>query len=196
MEKKKSAEEYVRSHPVWSDELSVLRQLLLRSELEETVKWGMPVYTLKGKNVVGIAGFKKHYGLWFYQGVFLSDSHNLLFNAQEGKTKAMRQMKFFSGEKLNKKLITQYINESIANQKKGLTVKPKSIKLAMPAELNKALDEDDVVKKSFSALTEGMQKEYMAYIIDAKMEKTKMSRIQKIIPLIQSGKGLHDKYKK
>ncbi len=193
---KKTAEEYVGSHPVWSDELKTLRQLLLKSELEETVKWGMPVYTLDGKNVVGIAGFKKHYGLWFYQGVFLSDSKNLLVNAQEGKTKAMRQMKFFLGDKLNKKLITQYINEATENQKKGLTVKPESVKLTMPTELKKALDKDAMVKKSFLALTPGKQKEYMGYILEAKMEKTKLSRIQKIIPLIQSGKGLHDKYKK
>lgn len=193
---KKTAEEYVGSHPVWSDELKTLRQLLLKSELEETVKWGMPVYTLDGKNVVGIAGFKKHYGLWFYQGVFLSDSKNLLVNAQEGKTKAMRQMKFFLGDKLNKKLITQYINEATENQKKGLTVKPESVKLTMPTELKKALDKDAMMKKSFLALTPGKQKEYMGYILEAKMEKTKLSRIQKIIPLIQSGKGLHDKYKK
>lgn len=193
---KKTAEEYVGSHPVWSDELKTLRQLLLKSELEETVKWGMPVYTLDGKNVVGIAGFKKHYGLWFYQGVFLSDSKNLLVNAQEGKTKAMRQMKFFLGDKLNKKLITQYINEATENQKKGLTVKPESVKLTMPTELKKALDKDAMVKKSFLALTPGKQKEYMGYILEAKMEKTKLSRIQKIIPLIQAGKGLHDKYKK
>ena len=193
---KKTAEEYVGSHPVWSDELKTLRQLLLKSELEETVKWGMPVYTLDGKNVVGIAGFKKHYGLWFYQGVFLSDSKNLLVNAQEGKTKAMRQMKFFLGDKLNKKLITQYINEATENQKKGLTVKPESVKLTMPTELKKALDKDAMVKQSFLALTPGKQKEYMGYILEAKMEKTKLSRIQKIIPLIQSGKGLHDKYKK
>lgn len=193
---KKTAEEYVGSHPVWSDELKTLRQLLLKSELEETVKWGMPVYTLDGKNVVGIAGFKKHYGLWFYQGVFLSDSKDLLVNAQEGKTKAMRQMKFFLGDKLNKKLITQYINEATENQKKGLTVKPESVKLTMPTELKKALDKDAMMKKSFLALTPGKQKEYMGYILEAKMEKTKLSRIQKIIPLIQSGKGLHDKYKK
>ena len=193
---KKTAEEYVGSHPVWSDELKTLRQLLLKSELEETVKWGMPVYTLDGKNVVGIAGFKKHYGLWFYQGVFLSDSKNLLVNAQEGKTKAMRQMKFFLGDKLNKKLITQYINEATENQKKGLTVKPESVKLTMPTELKKALDKDAMMKKSFLALTPGKQKEYMGYILEAKMEKTKLSRIQKIIPLIQAGKGLHDKYKK
>ena len=193
---KKTAEEYVGSHPVWSDELKTLRQLLLKSQLEETVKWGMPVYTLDGKNVVGIAGFKKHYGLWFYQGVFLSDSKNLLVNAQEGKTKAMRQMKFFLGDKLNKKLITQYINEATENQKKGLTVKPESVKLTMPTELKKALDKDAMMKKSFLALTPGKQKEYMGYILEAKMEKTKLSRIQKIIPLIQAGKGLHDKYKK
>ena len=66
----------------------------------------------------------------------------------------------------------------------------------MPTELKKALDKDGMVKKSFLALTPGKQKEYMGYILEAKMEKTKLSRIQKIIPLIQSGKGLHDKYKK
>jgi uncharacterized protein YdeI (YjbR/CyaY-like superfamily) len=41
--------------------------------------------------VVGIGSFKSYFGLWFHQGALLSDDENVLINAQEGKTKALRQ---------------------------------------------------------------------------------------------------------
>jgi len=40
------------------------------------------------------------------------------------------------------------------------------------------------------------QKEFSLYIEEAKQEKTKHSRLEKIIPLILKGVGLNDKYKK
>jgi len=40
-----------------------------------------------------------------------------------------------------------------------------------------------------------MKKEYMEHIDEAKQEKTKISRLEKIKPLVLAGKGLHDKYK-
>ncbi len=51
------------------------------------------------------------------------------------------------------------------------------------------------LKSAFEKLTPGKQKEYNLYIDEAKQEKTKISRIEKIKPLILEGKGLHDKYK-
>ena len=36
--------------------------------LEETLKWGMPTFTYRGKIVCGIAGFKAHCALWFRHG--------------------------------------------------------------------------------------------------------------------------------
>lgn len=45
-------------------------------------------------------------------------------------------------------------------------------------------------------LTKGKQREYNEYIEQAKQEKTKASRIEKIKPLILENKGLNDKYKK
>jgi len=192
----KTAQEYVDTHPTWSSELKMLRKILLKSELQETIKWGIPVYTLDGKNVVGIAGFKNHYGLWFYQGVFLSDHKKLLTNAQEGKTKGMRQMKFFSGDKLDKGIIYQYVKEATENQRQGKMIKPAPKTLAMPVQLKQVLEEDGSLKACFQKLTRGKQREYMEYIHGAKMEKTKISRIKKIVPMILENKGLNDKYKK
>jgi len=40
------------------------------------------------------------------------------------------------------------------------------------------------------------QREYSEYISEAKRETTKVTRLKKITPLIEAGKGLHDKYKK
>jgi hypothetical protein len=37
-------------------------------ELEEAIKWGMPSFLFRGKIVCGIAGFKAHCALWFWQG--------------------------------------------------------------------------------------------------------------------------------
>jgi uncharacterized protein YdeI (YjbR/CyaY-like superfamily) len=37
------------------------------------LKWGIPTYTVNGKNLVGIGAFKTYVGLWFFNGSFLKD---------------------------------------------------------------------------------------------------------------------------
>jgi len=52
------------------------------------------------------------------------------------------------------------------------------------------------LKLAFEKLTPGRRKEYILYLNDAKQESTKKTRLEKIKPLIISGFGLNDKYKK
>ncbi len=110
---------YIDKQKQWSEALHAVREILLSTEAIETVKWGIPTYTVSGKNVIGLAGFKNHFGLWFFQGVFLSDPKNLLHNAQEGKTKAMRSLNFADVSLIDSKLIMAYALEAIENQKLG-----------------------------------------------------------------------------
>jgi hypothetical protein len=49
-EKNRSAEEFISKHPQWRELLETLREILRSTELEETIKWGVPVYTLDGRN--------------------------------------------------------------------------------------------------------------------------------------------------
>lgn len=195
MGKAKSAEDYIKNHPLWSEELSILRELVMKTELEETLKWGMPVYTLDNKNVVGITGFKNFFGLWFYQGCFLSDPNKLLRNAQEGKTKAMRHLNFTDVKDIKKTIVKAYVKEAIANQKAGKVVKHERKKLMMPELLKTALATDKKLAKAFEKFTPGNQKEFKEYILSAKQEKTKVRRLEKIIPMIKDGVGMNDKYK-
>lgn len=65
----------------------------------------------------------------------------------------------------------------------------------IPDELKAEFKINTSLKNSFNKLTNSCQREYTNYIIEAKRAQTKLSRIQKIIPMILENKGLHDQYK-
>lgn len=198
MEKNKTVEEYLAKQELWKDSLQLLRELITAEPFTETVKWGIPVYTINGKNVVGIGAFKSYVGLWFYQGVFLKDPHDKLLNAQEGKTQAMRQWRFESLEEIQKDapIVNAYLKEAIANQKKGKEVKPSKKPLIIPPALQAELDKDSNLKASFEGLSLTNKRDFAEHISTAKQEATVQRRLQKILPMIAQGIGLNDKYKK
>lgn len=197
MQKIYSVEEYLELHPEWKEGLTSLRKILSKTELLETVKWSIPTYTINNKNVAGIGAFKDYFGLWFFNGVFLKDPEKVLINAQEGKTKGLRQWRFKSVDDLNEPLILNYVNEAIDNQKQGLEVKPNRKKkdVIIPNLLLNKLEQNTALKSSFEALTPFKQREYCEYIENAKREATKQSRLDKITPMILQGIGLNDKYR-
>ncbi len=196
MEMSKSVEEYFEKNPKWQKELERLRSILLQTEFIETLKWGIPTYTINKKNVVGLAAFKNYVGLWFFNGSFLKDDYQKLMNAQEGKTKGMRQWRFNSLEEIDERLILEYSYEAIQNQKDGKEIKVERNKpLVIPVELERVLSKNKELKLLFEGFTKSKQREFAEHIASAKREATKMSRLEKIIPMILSGVGLNDKYR-
>lgn len=181
----------------WAEELDLLKTIIAQTELEEMTKWGGPVYTINKKNVVGVGGFKSYVGIWFFNGVFLKDEKKVLVNANEGVTKALRQWRFSSKEELlkNEKFILQYINEAIANEKAGISQKPEKKEAIVSELLNAEFKSDTKLKKAFEAFSPYKQREFSEYVETAKQEKTKLSRIEKIKPMILDGIGLNDKYR-
>lgn len=188
-------DQFILKHPNWHDELTLLRELMSSTEMEETIKWGIPTYTIDGKNVLGITAFKSYAGIWFYQGVFLKDINKVLINAQEGKTKGMRQWRFNSLKEIDKNLVSQYVEEAIVNQKAGKEIKPEKKSLLIPNELLNELEKNQSLSKHFAMLSLSSRREYAEYINEAKREATKFSRLEKIKPMILNGVGLNDKYK-
>lgn len=180
----------------WTDEIDFLKSIVNKTELIETTKWGGIVYTYNDKNVLGIGGFKSYLGIWFFNGVFLKDELNVLVNANEGVTKALRQWRFASKEEINEKLILQYIQEAIQIEKEGRTHKPEKKEHVVSEFFQTFLNENKDVYKAFEKFTPFKQREFMEYIDDAKQEKTKITRLEKIKPLIFEGIGLNDKYRK
>jgi uncharacterized protein YdeI (YjbR/CyaY-like superfamily) len=197
MKRFKTVDEYILNAGKGREILMILRDLLNSTALVETVKWGAPVYTINGKNVVGIGSFKSYSGLWFYQGALLKDRKKVLISSSEGHTKALRQWRFQSADEIDPQLVLDYVNEAIENQKQNREIKAERNKpLEIPDELTEAFIEDPNLKISFQAFTKGKQREFAYYVSQAKQEKTRLARLQKIIPLIRQNIGLNDKYRK
>ena len=196
MQRAKSVDDYIKNANSWKNELVTLRDILRATPLSEEVKWGGPCYTHKGKNIVGIGGFKSYFGLWFHQGALLKDDKGVLINAQEGKTKALRQWRMASSKDIKPRIIKSYVKEAISLVDKGKEIKAdRTAPIKVPEELQKAMRRYKGATAAFKKLRRGLQREYADYIAMAKRDETKQKRIAKILPMIVAGIGLNDKYR-
>jgi len=175
--------------------LHLLRGIMQNSGLTEEIKWGFPCYSnSENKNILMIGAFKEFCSLSFFKGVLLTDSHQLLQKAGEN-SQTMRLLKFTSPEQViqQSSIINQYITEAIEIEKSGIKIqKPSAQELVLCTELATILDEMPELKVAFQKLTPGRQRGYNLYFSDAKQSATRISRIEKFIPKILSGKGFQD----
>lgn len=183
------------SNDKWEEELEHLKSIIAKTELIETTKWGGIVYTINNKNVIGIGGFKNFFTVWFFNGVFLKDDLKVLVNANEGVTKALRQWRYISKEEINEKNLLYYINEAIENEKLGKSIKPTKKEKISSLFFEEILKSDSELFTAFEKFTLSKQNEFLEYIKTAKQEKTKLSRLEKIKPMILNNIGLNDKYR-
>ena len=106
----------------WQAEIAELQRILSGFDLREECKWGKHCYTMDGKNVVIIQGFKEYCALGFFQGALLKDPKELL--VQLGQVQAARVMKFTSAKEIATKAATikAYVREVVAAEKAGMKV--------------------------------------------------------------------------
>jgi uncharacterized protein YdeI (YjbR/CyaY-like superfamily) len=107
----------------WAGEIEAMRRILPGLPLKEERKWGKPTFTVDGKNVVILQGFKEYFALGFFQGALLKDPKKLL--VQLGQVQAGRVMKFTSAKQIaaHAATIKAYVREAMAVEKAGLRVR-------------------------------------------------------------------------
>jgi len=178
---------------LWTDILEFLRQLILETELREERKWGVPTYTLNGKNVVILGVFKDSCVLSFFKGQLLPDPKRLLElpgpNSREGRILRFTKL---SQATLLEKDIRHYLKEAILVEQSGKKVVPSSSPQELPEELHQKFAEHPGLETAFFTLTPGRQRGYVMHFSEAKQSTTRLNRIEKYVPKIFAGKGMLD----
>jgi len=179
----------------WSEEFNLLRDIITENKsLEEAYKWMHPCYTLDGKNIVLIHGFKEYCALLFHKGALLKDPEGILIQQTEN-VQAGRQIRFKHIAEIItlRSVIQAYIREAIEIEKAGLKVEMKKVNdYPIPEEFQQALAQDQELNTAFYSLTPGRQKGYLFYFNQAKQSKTRQNRIEKYYQQILDGKGIDD----
>ncbi|HEY0274118.1 MAG TPA: DUF1801 domain-containing protein [Chitinophaga sp.] len=185
---------YLSNARQWQPEMTQLRKVMLDCGLTEEFKWGKPCYAFEGKNIVIIQGFRAYCAILFFKGALLEDPHGVLRKTGEN-TVVGRQIRVENVQEIIKMtpILKSYIYQAIEVEKAGLKVPGKGkVTRAMPEELRHKLAGLPALEAAFNALTPGRQKAYIIYFSTPKQSRTRVSRIEKYVPQILAGKGLHD----
>lgn len=177
--------------------LHTLRKHLLQSGLKEESKWGVPCYTLHGKNVALLGAFKDAAFISFLKGVLLKDESGILVSPGK-ESQSARLLKFpdMASVQAIEHLIPAYLREAMTIEDRGEKVQTKRIdEYEHPEELTRYFEENPNHEKSFRALSAGRQRGYLLYFAQPRQAETRLRRIKKCIPDILAGRGLNDGYK-
>ena len=178
----------------WQEELGLLREIMLESDLLEEIKWSVPCYTFEGKNIAIVAAFKEYCSLSFFKGAGLIDPDGILEKAGENSPPS-RLVRFTSIGQIKKQRASLVALLLAAIDLERFGYKAPSVhpsQMDWPDELLDAFERDSRLREAFGALTPGRQRGYLLFFAAAKQSKTRIDRIEKNRQRILSGLGMHD----
>lgn len=190
----KTRAEAFYAREAWREELAALRKVLRGTPLVEDFKWRSPVYTHDGGNVAIIWRFRDRAALGFFKGALLRDPEGIL-EAHGENARSMRVVNVTSVGQVEKvaHVLGDYIAEAIRLQEEGRRVGPPDGDPEYPREMVERLDGDEEFRAAFEALTPGRRRGWILHFSQAKQSETRTRRIEKAMPRILDGKGMHDR---
>jgi hypothetical protein len=120
----KQIDRYVAGFDDWrGQQLAKLREWIRAAdpELEESWKWGTPVFT-RGGNVLALGAFKEHVKVNFFEGAALPDPKKL-FNAGLDAQRS-RGIDLHEGESLDRAALTALVRAAVAMGAKSAKTTP------------------------------------------------------------------------
>ena len=159
---------------------------------EETIKWGMPAYTLDGKILLITAAFKAHAALNFWRGQELrGDKANADAMGQFGKLASVADLPSDSElDRLMKEAAEVAKNAPAPRKAKhGPKAAPE-----MHPDFSAALAKAPKAKAALDGLPPSAQRDYLEWISEAKQDSTRAKRIATAVEWLSEGKRRHWKY--
>jgi uncharacterized protein YdeI (YjbR/CyaY-like superfamily) len=194
MAKDKRVDAYIaKAAPFAQPILEHLRALVHNAipDADEAIKWGMPHYTHKGKNVAGMAAFKAHCSFMIHGEGRQSDENGM---GSFGKIARMADLP--SDVDLIAKLHGARDRvETVGRATKPSPPKPKAA-IAVPQDFAAALREAPQAKAFFDTLAPGQRRDYLAWVTEAKRDETRAKRLATTIEWLGEGKRMNWKYEK
>jgi len=161
-------------------------------ELEETLKWSHPAFMHHGIVCV-MAGFKQHVTLGFAKSKLLLDTNGVPADEAWGQFGRITEL----AELPSKRELVGYVKKAMKLNADGVqverVVKPKKA-IPMPAALKAALAKAPKAKAFLATLPPGHQREYLAWVTEAKTDATRDKRIATTIEWLAEGKHRNWKY--
>lgn len=161
-------------------------------EAEETVKWSAPGFTVNGKILLMMAGFKAHAALNFWRGQELrGDEANSDAMGQFGKLTSVADLP--DDTELDRLIREAADMAKTAPALRKAKHEPKPAPTMHPA-FAAALAKTPKAKAVLDGFSPSAQRDYLEWIAEAKQDATREKRIATAIEWLGEGKKRHWKY--
>jgi uncharacterized protein YdeI (YjbR/CyaY-like superfamily) len=158
-------------------------------DVEETLKWSMPSFTLSGKILLGMAAFKAHATVGFWRGEELGMKRTEQAMGQLGRLTSVADLPDNLDELIRE--AAELTRTAPAPRKPKHAPKP-------PPELHpdfaKALAAAPQAKANLETFPPSAQRDYFEWVAEAKQESTRQKRIATAVEWLSEGKRRHWKY--
>lgn len=171
-------------------------------DVEETMKWSFPHFDYKGSMMCSMASFKQHMAINFWKAPIMKGGEKLVAMAKTEE--AMGHLgKIASLKDLPKDtVLAKYIKEAMRLNDEGVKFSYASKASATKTELKipdyflKAVSKNKKALKTFEGFSNSNKKEYVNWVVDAKTEATRESRLKTSVEWMSEGKIKNWKYVK
>ncbi len=159
------------------------------ADVDEALKWGMPHFIYKGKNLAGMAAFKAH-------AAFILHGEGRQGEGMGGYGKIAKQADLPSDADLRAGILAAKARIDA----EGTAIKPKAAPRApkadipMPDDFAAGLAAVQGAQPNYEAFPPGARREYLEWITTAKAEATRAKRIAQACDWIAEGKKRNWKY--
>ena len=176
--------------------LEHLRDLVHKAipEVGEAIKWGMPHFTYKGKNIAGMASFKAHCAFMIHGEGRQGEGEGM---GSFGKIVSLADLPPEADliEKL--RAAQARIDDARTAQRKPMAVKARTPRtIEMQEDLSAALAADPAAAQYWDGLAPSHRYEYLEWITEAKRPETRAKRIGQALEWLAEGKRRNWKYER
>jgi uncharacterized protein YdeI (YjbR/CyaY-like superfamily) len=165
-------------------------------EVEERIKWGVPSFEYKGM-LGGAAAFKNHVTFGFWKSRLMEDFDRLFERGPRASAMGARVTSL--ADLPAKKVLVAYVKEAKRLNDEGIKepklARPKrTIRVTVPADLRAALGRNAKARAVFEGFAPSHKREYVEWIVEAKRDETRATRLRRTIEWLAQGKHRNWKY--
>lgn len=158
---------------------------------EETVKWGMPSFTYRGKILASMAAFKAHatFGYW-NDSMLQQEEKNRTAMGQFGRLTTLDNLPA-RAELVD---LTRRSMQLIEEGAKPPRATAKKAPFTVPQDMRAAIDAVAAARATFDGFPPSSRREYVEWVTEAKRDETRSKRLAQTVEWLAEGKRRNWKY--
>lgn len=159
-------------------------------DVDETIKWGRPFFTRRGRPLANMSAFGAHASFGFWNRADLATGHEGEAMGQYGRIETLADLPDAAHIEANVRAAVALIDNGVPKR----PARPAKPEAEVPPELANALATDTAAMAIFNGFPPSGRREYCEWVAEAKRPETRDRRIVETIAMLREGKRRNWKY--